>query len=100
MAMIDPERERLRLIEFYSRQMDGELEQVARQAYNLTDIAREVLRAEMSRRGIAAELLEFPPVAPVIPALPSDPPQPEPPAVEFSSSDGELELRRMVTVRQ
>jgi hypothetical protein len=100
MAMIDPQQERLRLIEFYSRQMDGELEQVARQAYNLTDIAREVLRAEMSRRGLAAELVEIPPVPPVIAALPGDPPQPESPAEEFSSSDGELELRNMVTIRQ
>src|ERR1700692_4322472 len=100
MAMIDPERERLRLIAFYSRQMDGELEQVARQAYNLTDIAREVLRAEMSRRGLAAELVEIPPVAPVTAPLPGEPPQPESPAEEFSSLDGELELRNMVTIRQ
>ena len=48
MATIDPEQERLRLVEFYSYQMDGELEKVAGQAYDLTDVAREALRAEMS----------------------------------------------------
>jgi hypothetical protein len=100
MALIDPERERLRLIEFYSRQMDGELEQVARQAYNLTDIAREALSVEMSRRGLSSELVEIPPVAPVIAALPSDPPQPALADEEFPSSDGEFELRNMVTIRQ
>lgn len=45
MATIDPEQERRRLVEFYSLQMDGELEKVAGQAAELTDTAREVLRA-------------------------------------------------------
>ena len=52
MGMVDPEQERRRLEEFYSQQMDGELEHVARQAYELTDIARETLRAELARRGL------------------------------------------------
>ena len=56
MAMIDPEQERQRLAEFYSQQMDGELEKVAEQAYELTDLARQALRAEMSRRGLSARL--------------------------------------------
>jgi len=51
MAMIDPEQERHRLAEFYAGQMDGELEQVAGQAYDLTELAREALRAELAKRG-------------------------------------------------
>ncbi len=98
--MIDPEQERRRLAEFYSHQMDGELERVAGQAYELTGLAREALRAEMSRRGLAVELVELRPVAPAPPALPGDPPEPEPLAAEASSPYGELELRRMVTIRQ
>jgi len=62
MARIDPEQERRRLFEFYSGQMDGELEQVAAQAYELTDLAREQLRAELARRGLRAELAETAPV--------------------------------------
>jgi hypothetical protein len=97
---IDPERERRRLADFYSDQMDEELEAIAKQAYELTDLAREALRAEMSRRRLAAELVELRPVAPAPTALPGDPPEPEPLAAEVSSADGELQLRRMVTIRQ
>jgi len=100
MAMIDPEQERRRLAKFYSHQMDGELESVAKQAYELTDLARQALRAEMSRRGLAAELIELPPAPPVSPALPGDPPESGASVEETSSSDGELELRRMQTIRQ
>jgi hypothetical protein len=102
MAMIDPEQERRRLAEFYSQQMDGELESVARQAYELTDLAREALRAELAKRALSVELTEgrpIPPAPPVPVSLPGDPP-PVPPPQEDSSEDGELELRRMVTIRQ
>lgn len=50
MAMIDPEQERQRLAELYSGKADVELEQVAIQANSLTDIAREALRAELTKR--------------------------------------------------
>lgn len=50
MATIDPERERQRLTEVYSGKTDEELEQVAEQAYGLTDVAREALRAELVKR--------------------------------------------------
>jgi Putative prokaryotic signal transducing protein len=56
MATIDPEQERRRLAEFYAYQMDGELEKVASQADDLTDMAREALHAEMARRGLATAL--------------------------------------------
>jgi hypothetical protein len=98
MSRIDPEQERRRLAEFYSRQMDGELEQVAGQAYDLTDLAREALRVEMSRRGLAGAFVEVAPIAPTPAALPGDP-VPEPPKVE-TLLGGELEVREMVTVRQ
>jgi len=58
MARIDPEQERRRLAEFYAYQMDGELEKVAGQAEELTDLAREALLAEMARRGLSTAKLE------------------------------------------
>jgi hypothetical protein len=58
METSDPEQERRRLAEFYAYQMDGELEKVARQADDLTDMAREALRAEMARRGLSTALAE------------------------------------------
>jgi hypothetical protein len=103
MAMIDPEQERRRVAEFYSHQMDGELEAVAKQAYELTELAREALRAELARRGLTVKWIEVAPAPPVPPApaaLPGDPPEPEPDREEFSSEDGELELRTMLTIRQ
>ena len=101
MAMIDPEQERRRLAEFYSGQMDGELEKVAGQAYELTELAREALKAELSRRGLRTKLIETVPVIPKkeVLVLPGDPPPPEPPD-QPSGLDGELELRKRVTIRQ
>lgn len=96
--MIDPEQERRRLAEFYSHQMDGELEGVAMQAYELTDIAREALRAELARRGLVVNLVEVRPATPPPPTMPGDPP-PEPPQVD-TPADGEIQFRRMVTIRQ
>jgi hypothetical protein len=101
MATIDPEQERQRLAEFYSYQMDGELEKVAGQAYDLTEVAREALRAEMSRRGLSTAFAERAPSGPVasVPArLHGDPP-PEIPRVESLPED-DAEARGMVTIRQ
>lgn len=55
MEVFDPERERQRLREEYSRMMDGELEQIAANEFDLTDIARGVLREEISRRGLSRQ---------------------------------------------
>jgi hypothetical protein len=52
MAMIDPEQERQRLSEVYLGKTDGELEQVAERAHDLSDIASEALRAELTKRGL------------------------------------------------
>ena len=98
MTKIDPEQERKRLVEFYSGQMDGELEKVAEQAYELTDLAREALRAEMTRRGLSTVLIESAPVTSPPLALPGDPPPDEPPVEALPG--GELEMREMVTIRK
>lgn len=58
MAKIDPEQERRRLAEFYAQQTDGELESVSRQSNELTELARETLRAELGKRGLYAGQLE------------------------------------------
>ena len=60
MSMIDPARERQRLADLYASQTDGELENVAAQAHELTDEAREALRAELTRRGLYIGQLEEP----------------------------------------
>jgi len=102
MARIDPEHERRRLIDFYAGQMDGELEKVASQAYELTDLAREALRAELARRGLSAALVETVPVVKSVVArkdLSGDPPPPMPPRTE-AAFDGEGDLRELVTIRK
>jgi hypothetical protein len=101
MMGIAPEQERQRLALFYSGQMDGELEKVAGQAYELTDLAREALKAEIARRGLGVELVESPPIiaGKELPTMPGDPPSPRPPT-EPSMSDGEFELRNLVTIRK
>ena len=60
--MIDPEKERIRLTEFYSRELDGRLEKVAGEAYELSDLAREALKAELQKRGLNIELARQAPV--------------------------------------
>jgi putative signal transducing protein len=77
MARIDPEQERRRLAEFYAQQTDGELESVARQSGELTEIAREALRAELGKRGLYVGFLENVTVP----------------------DDGEQEFRNLVTIR-
>jgi hypothetical protein len=116
MKKIDAEQERRRLAQFYAGQMDGELEKVASQAYELTDLAREALRAELAKRGLSVELAEQPP-APPPPAIGDPPPEPQLEELfpdklladesvandsqsDDSLSEGELELRNRVMIRQ
>ena len=56
MSQIDPNAQWRALQENYSAMADGELESIAQEAYELTDIARQVLRAEISRRNLTIEL--------------------------------------------
>jgi hypothetical protein len=101
MGRIDPEQGRQRLADFYSGQMDGELEKVATQAYELTDLTREALKAEIARRGLGVELVEDASVIAKkeLPVMPGDPPPPEPP-IKDPEPDGDHELRNLVTIRK
>lgn len=95
MARIDPEQERQRLLDYYSRQMDGRLEQIATQAAGLSELAREVLKEELIRRELDVDLLQprtaetVPPSAPV-----------KPPVAEEERLSGEFEKRNLVTIRK
>jgi hypothetical protein len=102
MSKIDPEHERQRLITFYAGQMDGELEKVAGQAYELTDLAREALRAELTKRGLTPKFVEQAPliVKKESTPVPGDPPAPKPRMDQADSEDGDVEERKLVTVRQ
>jgi hypothetical protein len=104
MGLIDPEQERRRLTEFYAGQLDGELEKVAKEAYELSDLAREALRNELGKRGLEVKLVEQAPVPParrrqppVRGPIPGDP-SPGTPPEELPA--GELDMREMVTVRR
>jgi hypothetical protein len=103
MTNYDSESERRRLTDFYSRQMDGELEKVARQADELTPVAREVLRNELIKRGLDTELLERLPAAPVPapqPTKPKPPPAKMPAADLPAWLDADLPLRELITLRK
>ncbi len=52
MKSTDSEHERKRLAEVYSGMADGELEQLAEEPESLTEVARQALQEEMSRRGL------------------------------------------------
>ena len=54
----DPERERHRLMEVYSRMVDGEIEAIAEDEASLTGVARQVLHDEIARRGLHHSLSE------------------------------------------
>lgn len=58
MTKVDPDKERRRLSELFLSQPDEELERIASQADELTDIAREQLVAELSRRGLPTQLTD------------------------------------------
>lgn len=48
----DPGRERHRLMDVYSRMVDGEIEAIAEDEASLTGVARQVLHDEIARRGL------------------------------------------------
>ncbi|HUO16602.1 MAG TPA: hypothetical protein VMX38_16565 [Verrucomicrobiae bacterium] len=62
MAAIDPEQERRRLAELYESFTQAELEKVALKAYELSELAREVLREVIDKHGLNFRLAEFPTV--------------------------------------
>ena len=99
MAMIDPEQERQRLLDYYSRQMEGRLEQIATQAAGMTHLARGVLKEELLRRGLDVELLQTPAES-ASPAAPSAPQPEAQPIGEKEALAGEYEKRNMLTIRR
>jgi hypothetical protein len=105
MANIDPEQERQRLASFYAGQLDGELEKVAGEAYELSDLAREVLKSELDSRGLSVEFAEHAPVPAKKAPEPGDPPEED--AAEANSTqkelpmlDGEAGDEELVTIRK
>jgi hypothetical protein len=98
----DPEQEKRRLTEFYAGQLDGELEKVAAQAYELTELARELLRAEVSRRGLDVTFIEQRPTTTQKQLEPKqgDPPPAQRANQEPEPEDGNFELRTLITLRQ
>src|SRR3569832_941329 len=56
MADLDPPAEWNRLSQLYRGKSDDELENIAAEAYDLTDIAREVLASEIRERHLPIEL--------------------------------------------
>jgi len=93
MPKIDPEQERRRLSDLYAGQLDGELERIAAQAHELTEVANEALRVELAKRGLTGRSVEQHSQiqdSPLTPQL-RDPPPPEP--QEIPVDGGELESR-------
>ncbi len=64
MSTIDPEKKRQQLTEHYASLTDGELEKLAKEAPELTEVAREALRGEIIRRGLAVALEKAAPEVP------------------------------------
>jgi hypothetical protein len=100
MAMIDPEQERKRLLDYYSRQMDGRLEQIATQAAGLSELAREVLREELVRRGLDVALLQPPRKEETSSTTPVEPSSTEPPVRNGQPPSDEFEKRNLVIIRK
>ena len=67
MSQIDTNRQWRELQENYAAMADEELAAIAAQAYDLTDIARQVLAAEISRRQLTIDLLQAPATEQVLP---------------------------------
>lgn len=78
MARIDAEQERKRLTNLYAGQTDEELENAAAQSHELTKVAHETLRSELTKRGLSIGQLDDQ----------SDPPEQD-----------DAEFRDLVTVR-
>jgi len=69
MTKPDSNSERERLGKHYAAMTREELQELAENAWSLTDVAREALKSELSRRGLALELRESPPANPPMPGV-------------------------------
>lgn len=102
--MIDPEQERQRLAAFYAGQLDGELEKVAGEAYELSELATEVLNAELQKRGLSVKLAEHAPVPMKNPPEPGDSSEEDALEVDgtqqaLPEAESEGDIDGMVTIR-
>jgi hypothetical protein len=79
MDSLDPLEESRRLQEHYARLRDHELQAVADQGYDLTELAQQSLQAEIRARGLHIHLTSAP-----------APPEPDPATNDFDPSDFEL----------
>ena len=93
---MDRATEKQRIEEHYARMADGELEDVASEAYELTAVAREALTAELQKRGLSVDVVRAKPV----PAQPPEPvvvPESEPDAED---NDGIVEYQDLVLLKR
>ena len=58
MTMVNPDEERQRLTKFYAQMSEGELQQLFDDADSLTEVAGQVLRSEIERRGLDIDASE------------------------------------------
>jgi DNA-directed RNA polymerase subunit M/transcription elongation factor TFIIS len=79
---IDRVEEWRRLTDQYSAMSDDELEAVANDGWELTDVAQQTLQSEISSRGLKIQLKAAPP--------PSQPPEPSEAADDFDPADLDL----------
>jgi hypothetical protein len=85
MDSLDPIEESRHLQERYARLSDDELQAVADEGYDLTDIAKQTLRAEILGRGLHVQLRSAP-----------APPTPDPATSDFDPSDLDLVIASRV----
>ncbi len=64
--MTDSEEKGNQVAQLYSSMSDAELKKLADEAWSLTDIGKDALRAELVRRGLEFELAKSAPAAPQI----------------------------------
>lgn len=88
MDTVDQAAEWRRLEELYREKSDGELEAIAEQAYDLTDVARDVLQREIASRGVKVTLRESP--------APPPEPEPDPETEDFDPAELDLVVTRRV----
>jgi hypothetical protein len=60
---IDVQKEWRELLETYSQMADQELQSLAAEGYELTDLAKQALQSQLKARGLKADLVETPPVS-------------------------------------
>jgi len=58
--MTDPEEKRNQAVQLYARMSEPELKGLADEAWSLTEMGKEILRAELARRGLKFELVTEP----------------------------------------